>query len=222
MHKKDKKNYSSLVETKNDYIRGTIKFKRNGSALFFPDQNDLNAPYKVEKNDTHISLHGDIVIGRIIHTKNRQISNRKRIKKNLKKVEAIAENVTQFRVLKVIERAKKTYIGTFFKRQKSSNYILADDPRIIPEFHISKNTNKSNNLKLGDHDKVVFKIINWNQRQIPPEVEILEILGKTHEPKAEFSAILLKYDLDLSFPDKIESQARSSKNELTDNNLKKG
>ena len=53
---------------------------------------------------------------------------------------------------------------------------------------------------IEDGDKVLFELVNWSQRVIMPEAKILKILGKTHEPKAEFKAILMKYNLDPDFP----------------------
>ena len=42
-----------------------------------------------------------------------------------------------------------------------------------------------------------------------PEAKILKILGKTHEPKAEFKAILMKYNLDPDFPKAVLEQANA-------------
>ena len=60
--------------------------------------------------------------------------------------------------------------------------------------------------KVGD--KVVVKMLEWKQRHLNPEGEIMEVLGRTHEPDAEFKAILYKYDLNPRFPSAVEQQTQ--------------
>ena len=60
--------------------------------------------------------------------------------------------------------------------------------------------------KVGD--KVVVKMLEWKQRHLNPEAEIIEVLGRTHEPDAEFKAILYKYDLNPRFPSAVEQQTK--------------
>uniref|UniRef100_UPI0005B9899C ribonuclease R family protein n=1 Tax=Geminisphaera colitermitum TaxID=1148786 RepID=UPI0005B9899C len=56
-------------------------------------------------------------------------------------------------------------------------------------------------------DKVVVKLREWKNRHAIIEGEIIERLGKTFEPGAEFTAILRKYDLDPAFPDAVIREA---------------
>ena len=51
-------------------------------------------------------------------------------------------------------------------------------------------------------------MLEWKQRHLNPEGEIVDVLGKTHQPDAEFKAILYKYDLDPSFPASVEKQTK--------------
>jgi ribonuclease R len=64
--------------------------------------------------------------------------------------------------------------------------------------------------KVGD--KVVVKMLEWKQRHLNPEGEIIEVLGRTHEPDAEFKAILYKYDLNPKFPSAVEQQTKDIPN----------
>jgi ribonuclease R len=61
-------------------------------------------------------------------------------------------------------------------------------------------------------DKVVVKMLEWKQRHLNPEGEIIEVLGRTHEPDAEFKAILYKYDLNPKFPSAVEQQTKDIPN----------
>ena len=51
-------------------------------------------------------------------------------------------------------------------------------------------------------------MLEWKQRHLNPEGEIIEVFGRTHEPDAEFKAILYKYDLNPRFPSAVEQQTK--------------
>ena len=111
------------------------------------------------------------------------------------------------RVLKVVDRARDSYIGTFKKNHYNETIIIADDPYVIPEFIVSDPSLKESKLKPKEGDKVVFELLNWSQRALMPEAKIIRILGQTHEPMAEFKTILHKYHLNPNFPKDAQSEA---------------
>ena len=86
--------------------------------------------------------------------------------------------------------------------------MIPDDPRIIHDILVPdpKNSGLKPIPKVGD--KVVVKMLEWKQRHLNPEGEIIEVLGRTHEPDAEFKAILYKYDLNPRFPSAVEQQTK--------------
>ena len=209
-----------LVDEKstNDYLKGVIKFKQNGSGLFFPEGSTTDEkPYSVDEQDSHIALHGDTVLGRIIKKKKRPIHARvKRGARTKNKSQESTEPIP-FRILKVLGRARETHIGTFTDANPNYGSITADDPRIIPEFIVDKATLSKQTASVESGDKVVFRIVNWSQRALQPEVELIEILGKTHEPKAEFKAILLRYNLDPNFPPSVQKEAANLPEQVANN-----
>ena len=192
----------------NDYLSGVIKFKQNGSGLFFPEGSAADAnPYTVSAQDSHIALHGDTVLGRIIKKKKQPIRSRPKRGARTKRASRDSSEPIPFRVLKILDRARETHIGTYTDANATHAYITADDPRIIPEFIINKATLSKQTATVESGDKVVFRIVNWSQRALQPEAELIEILGKTHEPKAEFKAILLRYNLETDFPKAVQKDA---------------
>ena len=200
-----KKNRIKLSE-KNDYLKGRIKFKQNGSALFFPDDSIDDTVYSVEKNDTNVALQGDTVLGRIIR---KSQSGRFAHKRPRKQRNQLGDAPPSLRILKVIERARNSYIGTFRKNAHDEAIITADDPYVIPDFFVPGKSLAQSKLKPKEGDKVVFELTHWSQRALTPEAKIIEILGRTHEPMAEFKAILHKYHLNPSFPDGVQGEAGS-------------
>ena len=196
------KNHKIQIRESDGYIKGRIKFKQNGSALFFPEGTNSDEPYTIAEQDTNVALQGDTILCMIIEKKKPRFDYRKKRKKS----QAIqASEAPCFRVLKVIQRARDSYIGTYRDHTNEHGYIVADDPYIIPEFIVPKASISEQSIE--DGDKVLFELVNWSQRVIMPEAKILKILGKTHEPKAEFKAILMKYNLDPDFPKAVQEQA---------------
>jgi len=53
-----------------------------------------------------------------------------------------------------------------------------------------------------------------------PEAKITHILGKTHAPKAEFKAILHKYNLDTEFPDPVQKEADALPAQVSEKDIK--
>ncbi|MDG1701289.1 MAG: RNB domain-containing ribonuclease [Opitutae bacterium] len=200
------KNHRIVISETSSYIKGKIKFKQNGSALFFQEGSIGKDPYTISKDDTNVALQGDTVLGRIIENKKPRYDYRK--KQNKSQVTQ-ADDSPSLRVLKVIQRARDTYIGTYRNHSDDHGYIAADDPYVIPEFIVPKISLGEYEQSIEDGDKVLFELVNWSQRVIMPEAKIIKILGKTHEPKAEFKAILIKYNLDPDFPDEVLKQANS-------------
>ena len=94
------------------------------------------------------------------------------------------------------------------EQAKHTSYVIPDDPRIIHDILVPdlKNSGLKPIPKVGD--KVVVKMLEWKQRHLNPEGEIIEMLGRTHEPDAEFKAILHKYDLNPRFPSAVEQQTK--------------
>ena len=198
------KNHKIQIRESDGYIKGKIKFKQNGSALFFPEGINSVEPYTIAEQDTNVALQGDTILGRIIEKKKPRFDYRKKRKKS-QAIQAI--EAPCFRVLKIIQRARDSYIGTYREHTNEHGYIVADDPYIIPDFIVPKASISEQSIE--DGDKVLFELVNWSQRVIMPEAKILKMLGKTHEPKAEFKAILMKYNLDPDFPKAVQEQANA-------------
>ena len=63
-------------------------------------------------------------------------------------------------------------------------------------------------------------MLEWTQRHLNPEGEIIEVLGRTNEPDAEFKAILYKYDLNPKFPAAVEKQTEAVPNSVPEKDTK--
>lgn len=182
-----------------DLISGTIKFRQSGSALIVPESatNKKTAEvWQVRAEDTWVALHGDRVLARK--------ADDRRGKR--RKGKPRPEDDRQFvRVIRILQRARETMPGTL-KRSRLHHFVIPDDPRIIQDIIVPPPEQTAFFPRPKVDDKVIVRLLDWEQRHLNPEGEIIEVLGKTHEPSAEFKALLHKYDLSPDFPKDVSQQ----------------
>ncbi|MEC8219409.1 MAG: RNB domain-containing ribonuclease, partial [Verrucomicrobiota bacterium] len=186
-----------------DLVSGRLIFRQNGSAILIPDSDPGGNGYPVKSEDTGVSMHGDTVLARKVDDQRRPFRGKGR----QQRPEYKPNEKPNVRVIRILKRARITIPGTL-EQAKHASYVIPDDPRIIHDILVPdpKNSGLKPIPKVGD--KVVVKMLEWKQRHLNPEGEIIEVLGRTHEPDAEFKAILYKYDLNPRFPSAIEQQTK--------------
>ena len=187
-----------------DLVSGRIIFRQSGSATLIPDTNPAGEGYPIKSEDTAVAMHGDTVLAR-------------KIKKKWHKNHAKDRSIRSFyslngkpnvQVIRILKRKRTNITGTF-ERGRHTTYVVPDDPRIIQDILVpdSKNSELHPIPKKGD--KVIVKMLEWKQRHLNPKGKIIEVLGRTHEPSAEFKAILYKYNLNPLFPSGVKKQINS-------------
>ena len=186
-----------------DLVSGRLIFRQSGSAILIPDSDPSGDGYPVKSEDTGVSMHGDTVLARKVEDQRRPFRGKGR----QQRPEYRPDEKPNVRVIRILKRARITIPGTL-EQAKHASYVIPDDPRIIHDILVPdpKNSGLKPIPKVGD--KVVVKMLEWKQRHLNPEGEIIEVLGRTHEPDAEFKAILYKYDLNPRFPSAVEQQTK--------------
>jgi ribonuclease R len=217
-------------------VSGCIQFRQSGSAFLIPDSEKGKkgvAGYPVNAEDCGVSMHGDHVLARLEEQKNYgyrgnprsrgrsgrdggrsgrgQDNGRGRNNDKGRRGQYDSNEKPNVRVIRILKRARETIVGNL-KKGRHTYFVIPDDPRIIQDILVPdpRNANQtalSKVPKVGD--KVVVKMIEWTQRHLNPEGEIVEVLGKTHAPDAEFKGILHKYELDPSFPAAVREQTET-------------
>lgn len=193
-----------------DLLSGTIQFRQSGSA-FLITESDIGKKgavgYPIKSEDTHVALHGDKVLCRIKNKKRPKhlVRRRDRGRGARRRPADETDEKPNVAVIRILERAHTTIVGTL-EKGRHTHYVIPDDPRITEDFLVPPPANCGIRPIPKVGDKVIVKLIEWSQRHLNPEAEIVEVLGKTHEPDAEFKAILYKYELDPVFPQDVVEQ----------------
>lgn len=209
-----KKNRICLPQDAN-LVSGRIRFRQSGAAILIRDA-DPKSPagesIKIAAEDTWVAMHNDRVLIRMTDgPRYRRSSSRKPGKKN--------EPAEKYgRVIRILERARTVLTGSL-QKTNLFYYVVPDDPRLVQDIYVSDPAKSSLKPRPKINDKVVVSLFEWEQRHVNPEGEITEVLGKTHEPGAELTAIFRKYDLNPDFPPAIENETKKIPDEVTQKDL---
>jgi len=188
-----------------DLITGTIFFRQTGKASIRPLVHTRQATQQtveVQSDDTAVAFHGDLVVARMESSRPQGGGGRRR-----KKGAPQEGGKLYARVIRILQRARQSLPGTL-KKSHHFYYIIPDDPRIIQDILVPEpGTNGSPSASIGD--KVIVRLFEWEQRHLNPQGEIIEVLGRTHEPMAEYKAILHKFGLETEFPEEVIRQVEN-------------
>lgn len=187
-----------------DLVSGRIIFRQSGSGILIADSDPSGDGYPVKAEDTSVAMHGDTVLARKVEKPRRGYRGKGRQQRPAQD----PDEKPNVRVIRILKRARETIPGTL-DQGRHATYVIPDDPRIIQDILVPDPKNSGIRPIPKKGDKVVVKLLEWKQRHLNPEGEIIEVLGRTHEPDAEFKAILYKYDLHPQFPSAVEKQTEN-------------
>ncbi len=106
------------------------------------------------------------------------------------------------RVIKVLERAHPTVVGTFH-RGKKMGYVVPQDPKMGPDILIPW----GDEADASDGDVVVVGITSYGERRHGPMGEVERVLGALSDPGVDVLSVLFGHGLPLEFPAAVEKAA---------------
>lgn len=159
---------------KSNYIEGEIDKTKKGSAYLISKDHDKD--FYIKQENIKNALNGDLVSCLIINSK-------------------------EVKVVDVIKRNKKQYVGSvFYKNSKQYVEYNSNKDNII--FNIKNKT-------LNENDIIVFKIKDWSG--LTPHAEMVKTLGQKGEVNNEIHAILEEFELPYEFEEKHIKEAKELK-----------
>jgi ribonuclease R len=164
------------VTGKNKILKGTIKSVRGNIAYFISDED--NATSEISTKLLNTAMAGDKVEA--------IIAGREKDAKYVNKV------------LKVLARSKKAFVGTI-RISGDNTEIIPDDRKIKALIKVLGK--RPENIK--NNGKVLAKITKW---KVPPEFsegEIIKYLGEKGDNSTEMHSIAIDKGFDIDFPEKV-------------------
>jgi len=156
-------------------IQGTIDFTKTGAAYVSIDKS--KSDIYIQEGKTGLALQGDVVEISIIGGRRGQIEGK---------------------VLNVVSRGTEQYVG-IIEIAENHAFFVPTNARIHVDFYVDQS--KLNGAKSGQ--KVIVKLLDWNNEKKSPFGEIITVLGEPGDNEVEMHAILIEFGLPFEFPDAV-------------------
>lgn len=189
-------------------LAGTIAFRQRGGA--FLDVPGSDERIEIRPEDTGVALNSDKVLARLLP----ESFKPRRGRNGRRDWNAANYGVRYAKVIRILERANSKVVGTL-RRSYSFWHVVPDDPKFFYDVIVSDPAKSGVVPPPKENDKVVVRLNEWVQKHMNPTGEIVENLGESHTPMAEYRSILVKYDLSETFPEDVEKCADSVPNEVS-------
>jgi ribonuclease R len=108
------------------------------------------------------------------------------------------------KVIKVMERGRKIYVGTLKKQSKKNFLIEPDQKSAHTDFFILPENIEG--ARAGD--KVILELVDWVHPRSLPEARIVQVLGKQGTNDANLLSILAENQIKAPFPEEVEDFAQ--------------
>src|SRR5678815_5568235 len=149
-----------------DLVTGTLQVHAGGNAHLMTEQPGQKDVF-ISAGNLGTAMHGDKVVARL------ELGGR----------EPRRGESSEGRVIRILERANETVVGTL-QSTKKFFYVIPDDARLQHDVYVPA----PKNGRVGD--KVVGKLEPWDSRHVNPEGEIIEVLGPAAAPGIDMLSIV--------------------------------
>jgi ribonuclease R len=181
-----------VLPSEADLVTGKLSIHQAGYGFLVPEKSGEPDIFVAAEN-TGTAMNGDRVVVRV----NRDVPPRRAKGRSVR-----AGQRTDGRVIRILERARDTIVGTL-QHSKNFYYVVPDDPRIVHNVYVQQAKDRAANVG----DKVVVRLEAWESRHVNPEGEIIEVLGPSEAPGIDMLSIIRKYDLPTEFPKAVADEA---------------
>ena len=118
-------------------------------------------------------------------------------------------------VIRILNRANTTVVGTFEKSQNFA-FVVPEDKRLGQDIFVSK----SDFSGAQQNEVVVVEITRWPEPRRNPEGRVIQRLGNKNAPGTDILAIMAKHKLPMEFPNKVMNEAQNVPEIIDENEIK--
>ncbi len=177
-----------------DLVTGKLQMHQSGFA-FLTNEKAGGPDIYISAENTGTAMNGDRVVVRLgvepaAHRRRRGTGDR-----------------PEGRVIRILERAHDTAVGTLQRSKKNLFYVVPDDPRFVHDIYVPPPRGGGGRKTAQVGDKVVVHLEPWESRHVNPEGEIIEVLGPAGAPGIDMLSIIRKHHLPTEFPRAVLDEA---------------
>lgn len=180
---KKKKNKEKQRQSSGRVLKGTLDITRSGMGFVTIEGMDIDI--LIRPSDFNTAMHGDTVSVSV-----------KEIRSSGKRMQGV--------VREVLKRKRTEFIGSL-QLNKGFAFFVSEMDKPMPDIYIPL----SNINGAKDNDRVVVKLLQWENDGKRPVGEVITVLDATNSNDAAMKEILLEAGFPLEFPDEaLEVAAR--------------
>jgi ribonuclease R len=176
------------------FITGRLQGNAKGFGFLIPDNSEEEDAF-ISAENLHGAMHKDRIMIRLMKSSGRS---------------------REGEVIKVLERANTTVVGTF-EKDKYFGFIVPDDKRINQDIFIPQD--EINGAQNGF--KVVAEIIKWPEKRRNPEGRVIEVLGHKNDVGTDILSIIRQFDLPEEFPEEVVRMAKNVPQTVQEEEIKR-
>src|SRR5437870_6390508 len=180
-----------VLPSEADLVTGKLSIHQAGYGFLVPEKSGEPDIFIAAEN-TGTAMNGDRVVARI----SRDLPQRR----------AKDRQRSEGRVIRILERARDTIVGTL-QHSRNFYYVVPDDPRLVHNVYVQVPPRAKLPKIPTVGDKVVVRLEAWESRHVNPEGEIIEVLGAASAPGIDVLSIIRKFHLRAEFPKDVLNQA---------------
>ncbi len=174
------------------FLTGRLQGNARGFGFFIPDKEEDDVFISAE--NLNGAMHNDRILIRLLRNNGRS---------------------KEGEVIRILERANKTVVGTF-EKDKNFGFVVPDDKRIYQDIFIPKEEIKD--VKNGY--KVVVEMVRWPQKRRNPEGRIIEVLGHKDDVGTDILSIIRQFQLPEEFPENVQQAAKKISQTISEEEIK--
>lgn len=190
--KKDKQKHKQAHE---QALVGTLDVSRSGTGFVVVE--NMPVDILIRPGDFGTALHGDKVRVKVKDAKDKHKRQR--------------GVITQ-----VISRKQTEFVGSL-QMNKGFAFFVADGNKKMPDIFIHSSAFGG----AKDRDRVVVRLVKWEDDDKRPEGEVIQVLDKEDENDVAMKEILVQYGFPLVFPDEAVEQAARIPDVISNSDIKK-
>ena len=184
-------NKDKYMLLENSHLRKGV-MRANKKGFGFVEVENMDDDIYIAQDDMNGAIHDDIVLVEITS------------KMNLDRLEG--------RVLKIIERKTKQFIGLITFDKDGVGHVELDDHKVKLDINVSK----EDSLNAVDGHKVVVELGKKLNNNGKYEGKVVEIIGHVNDPGVDILSIIYKYNINVDFPDDVKEEVSKIPMEVFD------
>ena len=181
-------------------MTGTFRKHERGFGFVVPDSLVEHGDLFVPPGGSGDALTGDHVRARVIREPRRR--------------SAAGRSPYIGRVVEIIQRADRRYVGTLDKR--GGLWVVHVDGRVLHDPVLIRDPHAKG---ASEGDKVVVELVDYPEDNSPAAGVITEVLGEKGEPEVETLAVMRARGLPDSFPERVLADARAAARQFDDDEI---